>query len=293
MVYIQILRQAATMVGTYSKRWSFGAIDNGYRSIGPESCGIIKSPNVVSVSYAQDEAVASLAYAQRQCSEYAKVRYVLWSTLSSIFRFYSSEWWGHLWFTVVEILVLQAGATVLPKAQTSAWTANVCFGPPLKYYLCFWRLCMKIKKLIMGQSLTHRFLYVQTWFLLLPMTHCSTSVDVSVRNVCRSNPDEIRIYGRWPGGSCNGLLGLLVCRVILLRRWLLKYLPVRLTFDWSSDSDIDKIKKLRLPEYQRSAVEDYSQKYLTPSPFVTGQYNDSGNVGNLLILSHCILLNCP
>ena len=29
-----------------------------------------------------------------------------------------------------------------------------------------------------------------------PMTHCSTSVDVSVRNVCRSNPDEIRIYGR-------------------------------------------------------------------------------------------------
>ena len=65
------------MVGTYSKRWSFGAIDNGYRSIGPESCGIIKSPNVVSVSYAQDEAVASLAYAQRQCSEYAKVRYVL------------------------------------------------------------------------------------------------------------------------------------------------------------------------------------------------------------------------
>jgi len=32
-----------------------------------------------------------------------------------------------------------------------------------------------------------------------------------------------------------------------------------------------------LPEYQRSAVEGYSQKYLNPSPFAPGQYNDSGN----------------
>ena len=63
------------MVGTSSKI-SFNAIDDGYRPIGPESCGIIKPPNVVSVSYGQDEATASLAYARRQCWEYAKVRYV-------------------------------------------------------------------------------------------------------------------------------------------------------------------------------------------------------------------------
>ena len=76
MVYIQILHLVATMVGIFSKMWSFNTIDAGYLPIGPESCGIIKPPNVVSISYAQDEATAPLAYAQRQCWEYAKVRYV-------------------------------------------------------------------------------------------------------------------------------------------------------------------------------------------------------------------------
>jgi len=32
-----------------------------------------------------------------------------------------------------------------------------------------------------------------------------------------------------------------------------------------------------LPEYQRYAVEEYTRKYLNPSPFAPGQYNDSGN----------------
>ena len=63
------------MVGNSS--WSLIAIDNEYRPIGPESCGIIKPPNVVSISYGQDEATATLAYATRQCQEYAKVRYLL------------------------------------------------------------------------------------------------------------------------------------------------------------------------------------------------------------------------
>ena len=63
------------MVGTSSKMLSFNAND-GYRTIGPESCGIIKPPNVVSISYSQDEALAPLAYLQRQCQEYAKVRYI-------------------------------------------------------------------------------------------------------------------------------------------------------------------------------------------------------------------------
>ena len=64
------------MVGTSSKTWSLNAIDSEYRPIGPEACGIIKPPKVISISYGQDEATALLSYAQRQCWEFAKVRYV-------------------------------------------------------------------------------------------------------------------------------------------------------------------------------------------------------------------------
>ncbi|KAF8964250.1 subtilisin-like protein [Flammula alnicola] len=39
----------------------------------PQSCGIIAPPNVVSISYGQDEATATPAYANRQCQEYAKL----------------------------------------------------------------------------------------------------------------------------------------------------------------------------------------------------------------------------
>jgi hypothetical protein len=46
-----------------------------------------------------------------------------------------------------------------------------------------------------------------------------------------------------------------------------------------------------LPKYQRFAVEDYLQS-LNPSPLAPGQFNDSGNVGNLFIFSRRILLNC-
>ncbi|KAJ6624427.1 subtilisin-like protein [Mycena sp. CBHHK59/15] len=40
---------------------------------GPESCGIVKPPHVVSVSYGQDESTVTPAYANRQCAEYAKL----------------------------------------------------------------------------------------------------------------------------------------------------------------------------------------------------------------------------
>ncbi|KAA1472283.1 hypothetical protein DENSPDRAFT_171643 [Dentipellis sp. KUC8613] len=40
---------------------------------GAESCGIIAPPNVVSVSYGQDEASVTAAYANRQCTEYGKL----------------------------------------------------------------------------------------------------------------------------------------------------------------------------------------------------------------------------
>ena len=71
------------MVGTSSK---YGLSMQLMVSIGPESCGIIKPPNVVSISYDQDEAVASLAYARRQCLEYAKVRYIC-DQLFLVFKF--------------------------------------------------------------------------------------------------------------------------------------------------------------------------------------------------------------
>jgi len=40
---------------------------------GPESCGIIKPPNVVSISYGQDESTVTAKFANRQCTEYAKL----------------------------------------------------------------------------------------------------------------------------------------------------------------------------------------------------------------------------
>jgi len=40
---------------------------------GPESCGIIAPPHTVSVSYLQDESTVTPAFANRQCSEYAKL----------------------------------------------------------------------------------------------------------------------------------------------------------------------------------------------------------------------------
>ncbi|KAF9464191.1 Pro-kumamolisin, activation domain-containing protein [Collybia nuda] len=40
---------------------------------GPESCGIVAPPNVVSISYSQDESTVTPAFANRQCSEYAKL----------------------------------------------------------------------------------------------------------------------------------------------------------------------------------------------------------------------------
>ncbi|TFK40519.1 Pro-kumamolisin, activation domain-containing protein [Crucibulum laeve] len=40
---------------------------------GPESCGIVKPPFTVSVSYGQDESSVTPAFANRQCQEYAKL----------------------------------------------------------------------------------------------------------------------------------------------------------------------------------------------------------------------------
>ncbi|KAH9953955.1 subtilisin-like protein [Russula dissimulans] len=46
-------------------------LNGGYK--GPESCGIIKPPHVISISYGQDENDVTARFADRQCSEYAKL----------------------------------------------------------------------------------------------------------------------------------------------------------------------------------------------------------------------------
>ena len=77
------------MVGTSSEWGLSNATDDGYRSIGPASCGIITPPNVVSISYGGDEVLSPLAYVKRQCWEYAKVRFAI-IFFSLVFRFCSS-----------------------------------------------------------------------------------------------------------------------------------------------------------------------------------------------------------
>lgn len=44
-----------------------------FHFIGPESCGIIKPPNAVSISYSQNEVTITAASATRQCNEYGKL----------------------------------------------------------------------------------------------------------------------------------------------------------------------------------------------------------------------------
>ncbi|KAI0063506.1 subtilisin-like protein [Artomyces pyxidatus] len=46
-------------------------LEGGYN--GTASCGIVKPPHVVSISYGQDEWTVTPAYANRQCAEYAKL----------------------------------------------------------------------------------------------------------------------------------------------------------------------------------------------------------------------------
>ena len=71
------------------------------------------------------------------------------------------------------------------------------FWTPLKYYhTMFLTFVYEDQKVNNGTVFNPSFPVRADLVSPFPMTHCSTSVDVSVRNVCRSNPDEIRIYGR-------------------------------------------------------------------------------------------------
>ena len=126
MLYIQIPYLVASKVGTCSKMWSHC----NWLWIGPKSCGIIKPPNVISVSYGFNKAhFLPLIYRGNVWNM------LKWDILIKIlfsFTFCSLEWWGHLWSTVVEILVLQ---TLVSHRQISAWIALVCPGSP--WSTCF------------------------------------------------------------------------------------------------------------------------------------------------------------
>ena len=73
--------------------------------LGPESCGIIPPPLVMSISYGQDEATVTPKFANRQCTEYAKVdsRCSL-SCFSLTLILISSACWEPQCYTVVVIL---------------------------------------------------------------------------------------------------------------------------------------------------------------------------------------------
>ena len=123
--------------------------------------------------------------------------------------------------------------------HTPAWIANVCLGSR-EVLSCFDLTFVYEDHEVNNGTVFNPSFPVRANLKLLsfPMTHCSISVYVSVRNVCRSNPNETRIYGIWPRGSCGGQLAQ---RTLLPRWWLLERLPVRLLFIWSSEPVTDKI----------------------------------------------------
>jgi len=93
---------------------------NGISNTGPESCGIVAPPHTVSVSYLQDESTVTPAFANRQCSEYAKV---FWSC-GYIWQ-YTYHFWQSLdlWERRSSIAV---AITALLETEVSASMLNVC-----------------------------------------------------------------------------------------------------------------------------------------------------------------------
>jgi len=74
---ISLLQSSDYVEGVWFDSW-LEAVDGSYCNDPdqdgiPESCGIIQPPNVISISYAQDESTAPVEYAKRQCNEYGKL----------------------------------------------------------------------------------------------------------------------------------------------------------------------------------------------------------------------------
>ncbi|KAH9480397.1 Aorsin [Psilocybe cubensis] len=156
----------------------------------PASCGIINPPNVVSISYGQDEATASVHYATRQCNEYAKLG-MLGTTVV-----YSSGDNGVAGFDNI----------CLDSNHNEGTTANKVFNPEFPASCPF-----------------------------------VTAVGATQVN---------------PGASVNDPEG--ACEQVI--------------FSGGGFSNI-----FPMPSYQANAVKAYTAVHLTPSPFLPGQFNDSGN----------------
>ncbi|KDR82525.1 hypothetical protein GALMADRAFT_828163 [Galerina marginata CBS 339.88] len=155
----------------------------------PASCGIIKPPNVVSISYGQDEATASVHYATRQCNEYGKLG-LLGTTIV-----YSSGDNGVAGFNNV----------CLNSAHQEAGTTGA-FNPEFPSSCPF-----------------------------------VTAVGATQVN---------------PGSTVNDPEG--ACEQVI--------------FSGGGFSNI-----FQMPSYQANAVNAYVKAHLTPSPFLPGQFNNSGN----------------
>ena len=68
---------------------------------------------------------------------------------------------------------------------------------PLELLSCFiLTFVYEDQEVVDGTIFNPSFPVCETWFLSSPMTYCSTSVYVPIRNISRSNPNETRIYGR-------------------------------------------------------------------------------------------------
>jgi len=163
-------------------------LPGGYNE--PASCGIIKPPNVVSISYGQDEATATIPYANRQCQEYAKLGMMGTSVI------YSSGDFGVAGF----------GGVCLNSDLQEDPNGGTVFNPEFP----------------------------------------STCPFVTAVGATQVNPGSTV---NDPEGACEQVI-----------------------FSGGGFSNI-----FPLLEFQKGAVEHYTQAHLTPSPFAPGQFNSSGN----------------
>lgn len=178
--------------------------------LGPESCGIIKPPNVVSVSYGQDEVTVTAAFANRQCHEYGKVHCLIsskndWNLLLA----FSLDWWEHQCSTVVVTEVWQAVTAASTQLVSlifdsfvhlsfrHRWTCTKwhCFQPSIPGTP--WSP-ISASHIILRYSSGYMSLYYGGW----------------------SNTSQSKFYSKWPRGC--------MWTSYFLRRRVLEYLPVRL-----------------------------------------------------------------
>jgi tripeptidyl-peptidase-1 len=156
----------------------------------PQSCGIIAPPNVVSTSYGQDEAQATVPYATRQCNEYGKLGFV--------------------------------GTTVVYSSGDRGVAGRN-------------EVCLDIDH---NEDPTAGFVFSPEFPASCPFVTAVGATQVSPGNTVND-----------PESACEQVI-----------------------FSGGGFSNI-----FTMPSYQADAVNAYVEAHLTPSPFLPGQFNNSGN----------------